>query len=327
MLSGAGTSSFAGQILAPVLSRELRRRVDALATTDIVSNPRECLAEGTPTLLVSFARSGDSPESLAATQIAEQFLPDCFHLVLTCNNEGALYRRHQGCERSLVLLMPQDANDQAFAMTSSLTCMMLAALLTLGNVSPDPGGVLVGRLSSATHELLPRLAEETRRLADGNFHRVVYLGSGPLNGLARESALKLLELTAGRVVGYFDTPLGFRHGPKSVLDDATLVVVYVSNDPYTRQYDLDMIEELHGVLKPGNIIAITARAEDRLPKDGVWQIRGLDDLHDAALAIPFVVCAQMLALHFSLALGKTPDDPFPAHEVNRVVQGVRIHAL
>jgi tagatose-6-phosphate ketose/aldose isomerase len=325
VLTGAGTSAFAGQVLAPALSRELGRRVEAVPTTDIVSNPRECFAQNRPTLLVSFARSGDSPESVAATELAQQCLTEVYHLVVTCNSSGELHRRHLGADRSLVLLMPEAANDQGFAMTSSFTCMTLAAWLTLRRSTPDDG--LAERLAVAAERALTAQGLPTRALAERGYERVVYLGSGSLTGLARESALKLLELTAGRVVSYFDSALGFRHGPKAVLDKHTLALVYVSNDSYTRRYDLDIAEELRRAQGPDSVVVITAGADGGLGDGDPWHIEGLDDVGDAALALPFVVCAQLLGLHFSLALGRTPDNPFPSGTVNRVVKGVTIHAL
>ncbi|HEX5333435.1 MAG TPA: SIS domain-containing protein [Cellulomonas sp.] len=325
VLTGAGTSAFAGEILAPALTRQLRRRVDAVPTTDIVSNPRECFAEDRPTLLVSFARSGDSPESVAATELAEQCLTEVHHLVVTCNPEGELYRRHTGTARSLVLLMPDGANDEGFAMTSSFTCMTLATWLTLAGSAVDDG--LAARLAVAAEQVLATRGAAAGELARRGYGRAVYLGSGSLAGLARESALKLLELSAGGVVSYFDSALGFRHGPKAVLDGSTLALVYLSNDPYTRQYDLDIADELRRSLGTGNVVAIGAGDRDGLADLDLWQIDGLDDVVDAALALPLVVCAQLIGLHFSLALGRTPDNPFPSGAVNRVVEGVTIHAL
>jgi tagatose-6-phosphate ketose/aldose isomerase len=325
VLAGAGTSAFAGAVLAPALTRSLRRRVDAVATTDIVSNPREVFAEDVPTLLVSFSRSGGSPESLASTVLAEQCLSSVHHLVVTCNPDGMLAHDHDGAERSFVMLMPEAANDQGFAMTSSFTCMVLATWLTLSPTRPD--SALVERLVRAGEQALAGRAGDTRELASRDYHRVVYLGSGPLGGLARESALKLLELTAGELVSYFDSPLGFRHGPKSVLDGRTLAFVYLSNDHYTRQYDEDIALELRRALGPEHVVVVAARASERLHGDGVWQLEGLDDVEDAALCVPFVLVAQLLALRSSLALGHTPDNPFPAGEVNRVVQGVTVHPL
>ena len=324
ILTGAGTSAFAGEILAPALSRRTGRRVDAVATTDIVSNPKEYFANDGPTLLVSFARSGNSPESVAATELADRLLPGCHHLILTCDKDGQLYEKHAGSDGSFVLLMPEATNDQGFAMTSSFTSMTLAAWLILGRVAD--AGELAGRLATAAEKLLDTREEELRELASSGYKRVVFLGSGPLRGLAHESSLKLLELTAGGIVTYFESPLGFRHGPKSILDDRTLAVLYVSGEEYTRKYDLDLLEELKNSMPPGNVVAVSgteAGAED----PGFWLVEGVDGVDDAALALPFVVVAQLLGLFFSLELGYTPDNPFPNREVNRVVQGVSIHPL
>ncbi|TFD08218.1 SIS domain-containing protein [Cryobacterium sp. TMT1-66-1] len=322
LLTGAGTSAFAGEIAAPALSRLLDRRVEGLATTAIVSNPREYLSEDLPTLLISFARSGNSPESIAATRLADECLTDVSHLVLTCDREGSLYREHEGREKSMTVLMPGRANDEGFAMTSSFTSMLLSCLLILGGENDSA----VNALAAAATQIFQSRQEAIRQLAANGYDRIVYLGSGPLTGLARESALKLLELTAGQVVTYFDSALGFRHGPKAVLDDNTLVVVYVSSDPYTCQYDLDIIAELRSTQNPESVIAITS---EPLPSSHgkSWVLEGLTGLNDAYLAVGYVIVAQILGLSFALQLGTTADNPFPGGDVNRVVQGVSIHSL
>jgi tagatose-6-phosphate ketose/aldose isomerase len=210
-------------------------------------------------------------------------------------------------------------------MTSSFTSMLLAAWLVLGDV-PVEG--TVDRLASAAERVLSNRHDGARELASAGYERVVYLGSGPLKGLARESALKLLELTAGAVVTYFDSPMGFRHGPKSVLDERTLVILYVSGDPRTRLYDLDLLAEVRrSMRRPGSVVAVTATPEVGTDDHITWLLDGLEGMGDAVLALPFVLVAQMLGLYVSLDLGLTPDNPFPDKEVNRVVQGVTIHPL
>jgi tagatose-6-phosphate ketose/aldose isomerase len=317
VLTGAGTSAFAGELLAPALGRRLRRRVDAVATTDVVADPEGCFPEDVPTLLVSFARSGDSPESLAATELAARRLPRLRHLVVTCNADGGLHRAHADAEGSLSLVMPPEADDRGFAMTSSFTCMVLAASLALGGATGAPPE----RLAAAAEDLLAATADGVRAVAGGDLGRIVYLGSGPLKGLAREASLKVLELTAGRTAAFHDSALGFRHGPKAVLDEHTAAVVLLSNDPYTRRYDEDILAELRDALGADRVIAAGAGADG----PGAWRVEGLDDASDDRLALPLAACAQLLALERSLALGLTPDDPFPAGQVNRVVQGVTIH--
>jgi tagatose-6-phosphate ketose/aldose isomerase len=325
VLTGAGTSAFAGQVLAPGLARTLQRRVDALATTDIVSNPGEAFAHDVPTLVVSFARSGDSPESLAAVRLADHLLTRAYHLIITCSPDGALARE---CPpSSLVLVMPEGTNDRSFAMTSSFTTMLLAARLVLSPPA-DPGD-LAGRLAQAAEPVLALMSGPdglAATLARRGHDRVVFLGSGALTGLARESALKVTELTAGQVPTWADSALGFRHGPKAVLTPQTLVVVYLSNDPYTRRYDQDIAAELLAQLGPDHVLVVGSPSG--APAAGLRvTFSDLDDVDDAALAGPMVIVAQSMALRFSLALGIGPDNPFPGGQVNRVVQGVTVHAL
>lgn len=321
VLTGAGTSAFAGQMLAPGLTRRLCRRVDAVATTDLVSNPHDHLAEDVPTLLVSFARSGDSPESLAAVDVADRLLTDCWHLVLTCNREGELYRSataRAADGSSLAVLMPPSTNDRGFAMTSSITSMMLTAQALVG------GRDDLDRLADVVERVLPDLEKRAANLVAAGADRYVYLGSGPLAALARESALKLLELTAGRVVSYFDSSLGFRHGPKAVLTDSTVVLVYLSNDDYTRRYDLDIARELREALPDGHVVTIGCR--DDIGEE-TWSFPTLADLPDDVVAPVLLVAAQYVALAKSLSFGLAPDNPFPGGQVNRVVEGVTIHEL
>ena len=322
VLTGAGTSAFVGDIAAPALTQLLGRRVDAVATTDIVSNPRQYLGEDLPTLLVSFARSGNSPESVAATALADEVLTDVHHLIVTCDAGGALFAQHRDRENSAIVLMPTRANDQGFAMTSSFTSMLLSSLLIFGGEND----AAVAALGRAVDGILADRQDDIRQRAGDAYERVIYLGSGALSGLARESALKLLELTAGRVVTYHDSALGFRHGPKAVLNDRTLALVYVSSDPYTREYDRDIVAELRSALTADHVIAISS--ED-LPQDEghTWVLGDLADLGDGFLAVAYVVIAQLLGLSFSLELGLTPDNPFPNGSVNRVVEGVTIHPL
>ena len=321
ILAGAGSSAFAGEIAAPALRRHLDRRVEAIATTSIVASPLDYLERNTPTLVVSFGRSGNSPESLATTALADELVDDVWHLIFTCDRDGELGRAHSGRANSLVVYMPERTNDSGFAMTSSLTSMLLSCLMMLGPAEREDAETLA---RAAEHVV--GLQPDIRALAQTKKQRFVYLGSGPLEGLARESALKLLELTAGEVVTYFDSPLGFRHGPKSVLDGDTLVVVYVSTDPYTRRYDLDIIAEIRGQLGED---AVTVIGTEPIPAElgPAVVIPGLEGTDDALVALVYLVYAQYLALFTSLECAKTPDNPFPSGEVSRVVQGVTIYPM
>jgi tagatose-6-phosphate ketose/aldose isomerase len=321
VLTGAGTSAFIGQIAAASLGARLGRRFEAVATTDLVSHPGVYLPEDVPTLLVSFARSGDSPESTAATELADRLLADVSHLIVTCNPDGALNRAHESRPDSFVLLMPERSLDEGFAMTSSFTAMLLSVLLAFRG---DDEAV-VDALAAGAEQLLAQ-EERIAQFAATVPQRIVYLGGGPLVGLARESALKTLELTAGQVVTYHDSPLGFRHGPKAVLDAHSLAVVYGSADPYSAAYDADIVRELRASIGQDRVLTVSAGAQSSAEGTD-WVLAGLEGLDDAYLAVAYVVFAQLFALYCSAALGLTPDNPFPDGDVNRVVKGVIIHPL
>jgi len=319
VLTGAGTSAFIGECLLPDMLAQ-GRRVEAIATTDLVSGPALFLQPQVPTLLVSFARSGSSPESLAAVALADQLVSEVHHLVITCNAEGALYRAAGACRSAFAILLPDATHDRGFAMTTSFTSMLLTAALAF-DLFP---AAAVERLSRAALALPDQALPALRDLVAARFHRVVYLGSNALCGLAREAALKLLELTDGQVVALFDSPLGFRHGPKTVVDGRTLVVVMLSNDPHARRYDLDLLRELRRDGHAGRVLALSGRPEPGLDGDCI-AIPGVDAAGDLELALPYVVFCQCFALLQSLALGLRPDTPSVSGTVSRVVRGVTIH--
>lgn len=321
ILTGAGTSAYIGDCLASALMSSVAAKIEAIATTDIVARPKDYLNAETPTLLVSFGRSGSSPESVAAVDLADQIAPQLRHLAITCDAEGKLAQRLSNSPKGEVLVLPEATNDRSFAMTSSFTCMTLAALAVFRGAR----GVDIEASASAVQAVLDR-HEGVARLLARDFDRFVYLGSGPFKGLAREAALKLLELTDGACVSIADTPLGFRHGPKTIVTDRTLATVFVSNDPLARRYDLDLLEELKRDGKVGALLAITAQPLPKSLAEAQFLIPGLENAAEHDLLTPYIAAPQMLAFLQSLRLGKTPDNPNPAGVVSRVVKGVRIHA-
>lgn len=324
ILTGAGTSAFIGECLAPVLSTRLGRRVQAIPTTDLVCAPHLYFEADTPTVLVSFGRSGNSPESVAAVELADRLVTNLHHLVITCNAEGALATYAQGA-RGLTVQLPEATHDRSFAMTSSFSCMTYAALAVFSDVAAMDRRVEA--IARATEGVINDYTAVMRAAAAEGYERVVYLGSHIFQGLARESGLKLLELTNGAQVTMFDSPLGFRHGPKTIVNNRTLIVVFFSNNAYTRSYDIDLLDELRRDNDAARVIAISAQDGVGLSKSDEVSIKGLETADDAELLFPYIIAPQIFAFFASLRLGLTPDQPNTSGRVNRVVQGVRIHEL
>lgn len=328
ILTGAGTSEFVGNALFPHLTQLLNYKAKSYGTTDIVATPEAYLSRTKPTLLISFGRSGNSPESVGAVDAAEAVCDNVYHLFVTCNKNGALSKRADETENCYAINLTDETHDQSFAMTSSFSNMYLATYLCFHLDELDDVIAKVQKIAAAGQGFLDNSYGVAQKIVDEyNFGRIVYLGSNTLKGTSQESALKMLELTAGRVVTMFDTPMGFRHGPKSIVDDTTLTVVYLSDDPYTRQYEVDLIKEMSGQRKGNKIVAVMSAQDDEVAAlvdyTVVYGIDGASE--NVLLGLDYILFAQTLAVLKSLSLDITPDNPCPTGEVNRVVKGVILY--
>ncbi|HEU9234453.1 TPA: SIS domain-containing protein [Streptococcus pneumoniae] len=326
ILTGAGTSAYVGDTLLPYFKEvydERKWNFNAIATTDIVANPATYLKKDVATVLVSFARSGNSPESVATVDLAKSLVDELYQVTITCAADGKLALQAHGDDRNLLLLQPAVSNDAGFAMTSSFTSMMLTVLLVF---DPTEFAVKSERFEvvfSLARKVLDK-AEDVKELVDLDFNRVIYLGAGPFFGLAHEAQLKILELTAGQVATMYESPVGFRHGPKSLINDNTVVLVFGTTTDYTRKYDLDLVREVAGDQIARRVVLLSDQAfglenvkEVALGCGGV--------LNDIYRVFPYIVYAQLFALLTSLKVENKPDTPSPTGTVNRVVQGVIIH--
>ncbi|WP_286684573.1 SIS domain-containing protein [Collinsella sp. UBA1693] len=325
IFTGAGTSDYVGDTCAPYLRHAGDTNLydfKPIATTDIVSAPRDFLRAEDPTLLVSFARSGNSPESLAAVEVARKFVKNIKFLNITCAPEGKLAVQSADDPDALTLLIPR-ANDKGFAMTGSYSCMTLLSTLIFDSADLATKEAWVKQAAEMGEEVVAR-EEEIASMLAGDFNRVTYLGSGSFVGLAQESQLKILELAHGLVATSWDSCMGYRHGPKSFVDDKTLVFVFMNNDEYTRQYDLDILNEINGDEIAQKTVAIQ---QDLTPafEGESFTVAGREALPEGYLALPFVMFAQVISLLNSVRVGNTPDTPSPTGTVNRVVKGVTIH--
>ncbi|MCF6360856.1 MAG: SIS domain-containing protein [Cyclobacteriaceae bacterium] len=327
IFTGAGTSAYIGDVLHKGFQRQTGKTTEAVATTDLILNPKDYLHKDKPTLLVSFARSGDSPESVAAVELADDCCEALFHLIITCNPEGKL-AKHGNRKNAYVLFMPEAANDKALAMTGSFTTMLLAGVLIsdLDNFSRNK--VYVDKLAAYGEKILAKYRQRIKDVAAFDFKRVVFLGSGPLKGIARESQLKVQELTDGQVVCKYDSFLGLRHGPKAVIDKSTLVVYLFSRDNFVNQYEMDLVRSINEPKERMYEIGIgeAIKNKDKINLDLSIEVSSSNSIPEEYFAVCSVLPAQMLGLYKSINLGLSPDSPSVSNSINRVVKGVNIYS-
>ncbi len=327
VLTGAGTSAFIGEVAEPLLNQLWPHSVRAIPTTTLVTHFDYYVEKDKPLLLISFARSGNSPESKATIQLAEDFCQqELFHLVITCNPEGELTRAVPDA-KSYIFLLPPEAEDKSLAMTGSFTSMLLAILL-MGRVGDDGNpGPDVQRLAQMGRSFIDEYTSQIEEQANLDFHRAVFLGSGPRLGIARESHLKLQELTDGRIICKYDSFLGFRHGPKAVIDDHTLLIYLFSKDPHVLKYERDLAKSISNKDLGLASIGVGAGLNPEIKGSFNMEFKRLGSLKANSLLLPIlsVLPAQLLGFFASLKYGLKPDSPSARGAISRVVEGVEIY--
>ena len=326
ILSGAGSSAFIGDVLEGIFRKTRGVNALSVATTDILTHPEECLLSEGTTLLISFARSGDSPESVKTVELANEICKNVFHLIITCNPEGTLAKAAEKNNNSFMLVMPPRANDQSLAMTGSFTSMLLTGILVsrFEEIANLKNAVQI--MADYGKTILNNYAQGLYNAAQLNFNRAVFLGSGIFQGIARESHLKLQELTNGKVICKFDTFLGFRHGPKAVIDEKTLIMYFFSNKPYVQQYERDLLNAVNNGQRGMFSIGVMEQPINDINLDMQIVLSSNKQSLDEYFLTPVsVLPAQILAFYKSLNLNLTPDSPSKNGSITRVVQGVTLY--
>lgn len=327
ILTGAGTSSYIGHSVEGAMQRNFGITTVSVPTTHLVSHPQDYFEKTTPTLMISFARSGNSPESLAAVALADSYTDTCSHLIITCNKDGHL-AKYKSKGNYLVFLLPPDSNDKSLAMTGSYSGMLLAALLLsdYGNIN-DRSDIVRTIVGYGETILSGKTLKDIEKIAGLDFKRAVFLGSGPIYGTAMESHLKLQELTDGTIVCKNDSYLGFRHGPKAVVDGNTLLIYYFSNKENVLRYEVDLVAGMAIGKKPLMQIGITEKPLDKVSIDKTIVLGREDavDVPEEYLSVCYILFGQLLGFFKSLDLRLEPDSPSKSGAISRVVQGVTIY--
>jgi tagatose-6-phosphate ketose/aldose isomerase len=326
-LIGAGTSDYVGRSLTLLLRRLWHCEALAVPSTDLLTHPDEWFVPGRPYLWISFSRSGESPEGIAVVERALKNHPGIQHLIVTCNAQARMLRLTAGRKQVLGIALPEEVHDRGLAMTSSFSNMVVFGQCLAHVETPEAYGNILRHLVEAGSQFRDLAAVTAAKLASENFTKVCFIGSGPLRAVATESALKVLELTAGRVQTMSESALGLRHGPMAALDEQTLLVAFLSGDQRILRYEIDLLEEIGKKQLVRTRAVVSAAPDARLDvlTDYVLPHTSLTIADDYRPPLD-AMFGQLLGLFFSLRHGLKPDCPSPSGAISRVVQNVAIHA-
>ncbi|MDZ7718300.1 MAG: SIS domain-containing protein [Balneolaceae bacterium] len=328
ILTGAGSSSFIGETVETYFKFMPGVNARAISTTSLVTHFKSLVDFDIPLLLISFARSGNSPESNAIVDIAERFNKEVHHIAITCNAHGKLAQTVSKLENGLTIILPPQSEDKGLAMTGSFTSMILTALYIATSQKSDGHAQIIENISDSAKKVIKSCSTGLKNLSFKSFDRIVFLGSGPLEGIAKESHLKVQELTDGKVVGKHDSFLGFRHGPKAVVNNKTVIVFLFSPDEKVFRYEKDLVNEIQqdGIA----MHCMGVFCDKNQAKEVELDQKIIFNLNNSAKVSPFisvlyVLPAQILGYYKSLDLGLDPDAPSQNNVISRVVKGVTIY--
>lgn len=323
VLSGAGSSAYIGNALECALSETRFRGARSIPTTEILSCPGIYFNASSKVLLISFARSGDSPESIGAVKAVEQTAGATAHIFITCNAEGELARTKR--DNILCVLLPPETNDLSLAMTSSCTSMLLACSMIsrIDEIENQKG--YIDTLSDCVQKAIECYEPSLKEIAEKSFKRAVFLGSGALKGISEESRLKLQELSDGNIMCAFDSFLGFRHGPKAVINKETLIVYLVSPDPDVRRYEMDLMDTIRKQGRYISTVTICQQPTECPETELMVDLKLPQGFPIIYGCVSYLFVAQLLGYYKSIALGLSPDSPSADGNISRVVEGVKLY--
>jgi tagatose-6-phosphate ketose/aldose isomerase len=325
LLVGAGSSAYAAESLGGALSQKFNATVLAVPSTDLLSEgsfPRTRHNH----LCISLSRSAQSPECVAVIEKMQRQYPELPQLLITCNRDTEILSKMAPNANFLAVVLSDATNDRSLAMTSSFTNMEIAGQCLANLDAPDDYRSIARQLSSAAIDLLPRASQLASSLSSKMFGRTCFLGSGSLHAVAKESALKVLELTAGEVVSFSETFLGLRHGPLAAINRETLVVGLLSSEIPKRAYEIDLLREIRRKDIAGTVLAIGFNASQDTSgiADEALDL-AVEGVPDNYLPPVSVIFGQLLGLAMSMDRGFNPDSPSKSGAISRVVPPITIY--
>ncbi len=322
-LVGAGSSDYIGRALVPLLARRWQCEARAVAATDLLLPHSEIMLPGRRYLWISFSRSGNSPESVSVVERALRSRPEIHHLLITCHASGKMAKAFTGRPNVSVIVLDEAVNDRGLAMTSSFTNLWIAGQSLAYFNHPDLWERGIEELAGAAERWLPQMAKTAAAAGQRRPARVCVLGDGSQRAVADETALKITELTAGKILAWPQTFLGLRHGPMAALNRATLILALMSSDPLRRRYERDLLNELRRKQLAQHMLVWGADAEEI---EGSWNLgTDISSIADDDRPPLDVMPGQLLALFCAIELGLRPDEPSAEGVITRVVSPFPIY--
>ena len=300
-LLGCGTAAYAAEIGQMLI--EKMGRIPAVAhissefrNNDTVINPKA--------IYLAVSQSGETADTISAVKEIKLKGGQVFGVV---NVVGSTIARlcgqgvyiHSGPEQSV-------ASTKAFTNMVAALTIFATQLGRTRHLSKDDGRELIAQLQQAPH-LMETYFDDVGPIADAvdllcEASSVLFLGRGLSATVAKEGALKLMELAYIPCLAY---PAGeMKHGPIALLEEGSPVVVIAPNDHLKQK----TMSALHEVKARGAKVILIHEKGDPIASEGDVSI-AVPAIHPWLTPLLTVVPLQLIAYETALRLGRDVDRP------------------
>jgi glutamine---fructose-6-phosphate transaminase (isomerizing) len=298
LMVGCGSSYYAALVAAATWTSLTGDRANAFPASEVLLYPEMVVPPSKNWRPVMISRSGHTSEVLKAAEYLEKDR-NLRTLAVSCVAKQPLEEIS-----SLTVVLPS-ADEKSMVMTRSFSCMILALQYLAARWSGNTGfQESLKKISAPVSRLLEGLPARLEQfVATREFEDYVFLGQGPLFGIANEAMLKVKEMSCS-YAQCFHT-LEFRHGPKAIVSRRTLVTFFISEAGYAAERD--MLEEVKSL--GGITLVVTNHADDVIRRSADFLVELNLDVPDYARSIAYIPPAQLLGLFLGRKKGLDSDRP------------------
>ena len=295
---GCGSSFYLAEAAANSWALLTGQRARAVPASEVLLFPQLVKCNGEEAQAVVISRSGKTSETVRAAKVLSGAL-GVPTIGLTCAERSEL---EQMCDSTIVL---HTADEKSMVMTRSFTSMLLSLQILAARWAGN--SQFVRDLQRMAEHFAPRIhtiAEATEAFVERHsFADYVFLGQGPFHGIARESSLKVMEMSCS--YSQFFNALEFRHGPKAIVSPGTCLMFFLSETGREAEKEvLAEMKELGGVT-----IAVCNHADDSVRSASDLVIEVGFDGNELALLAPYIVPGQLLGFFTGVQKGLDADHP------------------
>ncbi|NMA65657.1 MAG: SIS domain-containing protein, partial [Clostridiaceae bacterium] len=295
IFTGCGTSFYLAQTAAHVFSSYTGISAKAVPCSELYFSP-EAFVKDKKVLVLPITRKSYTTEVRMAIDKVRSF-PGVKSLAITCDKDSNKYNDYY-------ILSPVSAEDSVI-MTRSFTSMVYLAVVMAMYVAGKKNEIeAMSEYEKVAEDMLAKMDALAKKIVEEhpNLNLFITLGQGAFYGVANECMNKIKEMSLSNSEAYYS--LEYRHGPMSLVDENTLIVILAGKD--TVEYEAKLLTQLKGY---GAVTVGIGENSSEKMADAHYKLDLDYGFNDAQYAPLVGFIGQFLGYYLALKKGLNADAP------------------